>query len=161
MSNDTARESKSTVSTALQSTGHPHPLVSDTDREHDEQRLTLQAAGLYVAAAAYDAALRRPNPVATLNHMCTTVAEIMPDVVKVVAAKGGAEFAEALRVNTVAPLLAFTAIETARAEVGPDYGYLFDYLVKNLRAGADPQAVRKAAVDAPGRLRDAAEQARA
>jgi hypothetical protein len=138
------------------STATPDPRAQ---REHDQQHLTLQAAGLYIATAAYDAALRSPNPVATLNGMCKTVAGIMPDVVKVVEAKGGAEFAEALRVVTVAPLLACTAIERARAEVDPDYGYLFDYLVKNLRAGADPQAIRQAAVDAPGRLRDAAEQA--
>ncbi|MFE9880483.1 hypothetical protein [Streptomyces sp. NPDC005784] len=124
-----------------------------------EPRISLVDAGLYVAAAAYDEALRRPNPVATLDHMVETVAEIMPNIVKVVNAKGGGEFAEALRIATVAPLLAFTAIEHARAEVDPDYGYLFDYLVKNLRAGADPRAVRTAAEDTPQRLREAAEQA--
>jgi hypothetical protein len=134
----------------------PATVSTDGLREDDEQHLTVLAAGLYVATAAYEAALRRTNPastLATLDRMCETVDEIMPDVAKVVAAKGGAEFAEALRAATASPLLAFTAIEHARAEVDSDYHYLFDYLVETLRAGADPRAVRKAAQDAPARLR--------
>lgn len=161
MSNDTARESKSTVSTALQSTGHPHPLVTDTAREHPEPRISLVAAGRYVAAAAYDEALRMPNPVATLDRMLATLDEILPSMVAIITSTEATEFAEALRDATAGPLQAFAAIEHARAEVDPEYGYLFDYLVKNLRAGADPQAVRQAALDTPGRLRDAAEQAHA
>ncbi|SMF64677.1 hypothetical protein [Streptomyces sp. Amel2xC10] len=133
------------------------PAVAD-----DEQRITVLAAGLYVATAAYEAALRRTNPasaIATLDRMCETVDEIMPDVAKVVAAKGGADFAEALRAATTAPLLAFTAIEHARAEAGDGYSYVFDLLVEALEKGADPDTIRTTALDVPRRIRDLAAQA--
>jgi hypothetical protein len=122
--------------------------------EQPEPRVSLVDAGRYVAAAAYDEALRMPNPVATLDRMLATLDEILPSMAAVITSTEATDFAEALRDATGGPLQAFAAIEHARAEVGPDYGYLFDYLVKNLRAGADPSAVRKAAEDAPQRLRD-------
>ncbi|MET7775372.1 hypothetical protein ABZU94_13885 [Streptomyces mirabilis] len=132
-------------------------------RERAEQAqtetVTIAAAGLYVAAAGYDEALRHPNPVATLDSMCDGLHEIAPDIAKVINTKAGAEFAEALRVATVAPLWAFTAIERARAEAGDGHGYLFDYLADGLRRGADPDVVRKAALAAPSKIHGIADQA--
>ncbi|MFE4697142.1 hypothetical protein ACFRIC_08630 [Streptomyces sp. NPDC056738] len=119
-----------------------------------EPRVSLIAAGLYVAAAAYDEALRMPNPVTTLDRMLATLDEIMPSLAAVITSTEAADFAEALRDATAGPLQAFAAIEHARAEIEPDYYYLLDYLVENLRAGGDPDAVRQAAEDAPQRLRD-------
>jgi hypothetical protein len=128
--------------------------INTEPREHTEPRISLVAAGLYVAAAAYDEALRMPNPVATLDRMLATLDEILPSLAAVITSTEAADFAEALRDATAGPLQAFAAIEHARAEVDPEYGYLLDYLVKNLRAGGDPGAIRKAAEDAPQRLRD-------
>ncbi|WP_326787851.1 hypothetical protein [Streptomyces sp. NBC_00151] len=141
-----------------QSTGHP--LVADPDREHPEPRISLVAAGRYCAAAAYDEALRMPNPAARLDRMLATLDEVLPSMAAVITTTDAAAFAENLRDATAGPLQAFAAIEHARAEIAADYSYLLDYLVENLRAGGDPHAIRKAAEDTPQRLRDQAEAAR-
>lgn len=122
--------------------------------------ITYRAAGLYAATAAYDEALRRPNPAATLDNMCDAVHEIAPDLAKVINTKASADFAEGLRVATVAPLWAFAAIEHSRAEVADaGVGYLFDLLAENLKAGVDPRVIRRDALAAPARVRELARQA--
>ncbi|MEV5792684.1 hypothetical protein [Streptomyces sp. NPDC052192] len=120
---------------------------------------TIAAAGLYVAGAAYEEALRHPDLVATLDNMCDGLAEIAPDIARVLKTEANSEFAEALRAATIAPLWAFTAIERGRAEAGDGYGYLFDLLADSLRGGANPDVVRTTALGAPARIRDLAEHA--
>ncbi|WP_106436874.1 hypothetical protein [Streptomyces prunicolor] len=144
---------------AVQAAAHPADTTTDAREhtEHTDDRITLAAAGLYAATCAYDEALRRPNPAATLDNMCDAVHEIAPDLAKVINSKASAEFAEGLRVATVAPLWAFAAIEHARVEAGDGYGYVFDLLVDGLKNGVDPDITRKTALDVPRRLRENAE----
>ncbi|MEY2243200.1 hypothetical protein AB8A21_09690 [Streptomyces sp. BF23-18] len=127
---------------------------AQTDRKHGEPRLTIRDAGLFIAGAAYEEALLTADPVVTLDRICTTAAEVMPNVVKTVDAKSGGAIGEPLRAATLAPLLAFAAIERASAEAGPAHRYAFDYLARSLHAGADPRAIRKAAEEMPRQLRD-------
>lgn len=148
---------------AVQTTGHPADTTTDA-RAHDghsEDRVNFAAAGLYAATAAYDEALRRPNPAATLDNMCDAVHEIAPDLAKVINSKASADFAEALRSATAVPLWAFTAIEYARSQCGDGYGFVFDLLADGVRNGGDPHIARKTALDVPKRLRENAEQAAA
>jgi hypothetical protein len=148
------------LTTSLSATAITNEPQADTVREHPEPRISLVAAGRYCAAAAYDEALRMPNPVATLDRMLATLDEIVPSMAAVITTTVGADFAEALRDATAGPLHAYAAIEHARVDAGDGYGYLFDYLADGLKRGADPQAIRKAAEAAPKRLRDQAEAAR-
>lgn len=134
--------------------------TEDGAREHSNEHANLAAAGLYIAICAYNEALTRPNPSATLDDMCDAVAEIMPDVAKIVDAKGGAEFAEALRASVADRLWAFTAIEYARSLCGDGYGFVFDLLADSVRKGCDPHIARTTALDVPKRLRENAEAAR-
>ncbi|MBC2903995.1 hypothetical protein [Streptomyces cupreus] len=119
----------------------------------------LNGAALYIATAAYNEALTRPHPAATLDDMCDALAVIMPSLLNVVKAKGGAEYAEALQAAVADRLWAFTAIEHSRIEAGEGYGYLFDLLADSLKGGADPHMVRTTALDAPGKIRALAKAA--
>ncbi|WP_234539454.1 hypothetical protein [Streptomyces shenzhenensis] len=149
-----ARHSTSRLETAPAETSHER--VPDTDA------VTCRAAGLYAACVGYETALKAPGAANTLDRMAETAAEILPDLVKVVNARGGAEFAEALLAATVAPLMAFAAIEHARAEAASaDVGYLFDLLADRVKAGVDPRMIRRDALAAPARIRELAEAARA
>lgn len=137
----------------------PRPEAPRRDEQAQTPPANILAAGRYVAGAAYDEALRHPNLVATLDNMCDGLAEIAPEIARVLKTEANAEFAEALRAATIAPLWAFTAIERGRAEAGDGYGYLFDLLVDSLRDGADPDVVRTTALGAPTRIRELAELA--
>lgn len=124
-----------------------------TAREHpdDETVLTYRAAALYVATAAYNEARTMPNPDKTLDDMCDAVPEMMPAVCKVVSA--APEFAEIMRDVIADYLWAFTVIEHARAEVGQNFGYVFDVMADYLKGGADPQSVRDEVSRVAARLR--------
>ncbi len=119
--------------------------------QHDNDHLTYQAAALYIAGKVYTEALSTPNPASTLDDVCDALPEVMPEVFQ---KTGTAPALATVLLPEVANLLwAYTAIEYARAEAGDGYGYLFDWLGGTLRDGADPHTVRKAALDAPKRLR--------
>jgi len=122
-----------------------------------DERITIQAAALYVAASAYSEALRMATPAATLDRMIDVVHEITPDVCKVVSIP--IEFTDALRGSITERLKAFAAIEHTRAEAGEGYGYVFDLLADSLRAGSDAHVVRTTALDVPRRIRELAEAA--
>ncbi|MFD9099324.1 hypothetical protein [Streptomyces collinus] len=130
-----------------------------TTTAKDHQRISILAAGLYVASVGYAEALRMSDPARVLDAMCDAVAEIVPDVCRVVAAEDGGEFAEALRAATTVRLRAYAAIEHARADAGDDYGYVFDLLAESLGKGGDPDRIRTAAADVPSRIRALAEAA--
>jgi hypothetical protein len=140
-------------------TGHPHPLLTETAREHPaaDDRITALAAAVYVAGAAYTEARTMPNPAATLDDMCDAWPEIAPQVMQVT--KTGPELFPVLKDAVADQLWAYTAIEYARAEAGDGYGYVFDLLVEWLRKGGDPHLVRTTALDVPARIRASAEQA--
>ncbi|MYV42905.1 hypothetical protein GT030_29580 [Streptomyces sp. SID1328] len=125
----------------------------------NDQPISIPAVGLYLASVGYTEALRMPDPARTLDTMCDTVAEIMPDLCKVVAAEDGGEFAEELRAATTVRLRAYSAIEHARADVGDGYNFVFDLLAESLDKGGDPDHIRTAAADVPGRIRALAEAA--
>lgn len=137
----------------------PRPEAPRRDEQPQTPPANILAAGMYIATAAYDEALRHPRPVATLDNMCDGLAEIAPEIARVLKTEANAEFAEALRAATVTPLWAFTAIERGRAEAGDEFGYLFDLLADSLRGGADPDMVGKTALGAPARIRELAELA--
>lgn len=140
-------------------TGHPHPLLDDAAREHpaDDETITYKAAAVFVANAAYKAALEACTPSKTLDNMCDALPEVMPKVVRIVNASP--ELAENLRADIAARLWAYTAIEYSRVEAGDGYGYLFDLLAESLQKGANPHAVRRDALAAPRRIRELCEQA--
>ncbi|MFF8954077.1 hypothetical protein ACF09I_35570 [Streptomyces sp. NPDC014940] len=117
------------------------------------QRISIPAAGLYLASVGYAEALRTSDPARVLDTMCGAVAEIMPDLCKVGAAEDGGELLAATTVR----LRAYAAIEHARADAGDGYGYVFDLLAESLERGGDPDLIRTAATDAPGRIRALAE----
>ncbi len=148
---------------AVQTAGHPADTATDAREHtaHSDEHTRYAAAGLYAATCAYDAALTKPNPSATLDDMADGLAEIMPAVCKAVGAdKAGMEFAETLRTSIADRLWAFTAIEFARSECGDGYGYVFDILADGVRNGGDPHIARTTALDVPKRLRENAEAAR-
>lgn len=126
----------------------------------DEQRAKAQAAGLYAATIAYDAALAQPNPSAALDSMTESVADIVPMLCKALGVDANTEFAEALGTSITDRMWAFNAIEFARAECGPGYDYVFDLLGNGVRSGHDPHIARQTALDVPKRLRENAEAAR-
>lgn len=123
-----------------------------------DERIACQAAAVFVANAAYKAALESNAPAKSLDNMCDALPEVMPQVIAVV--KTGGEYAEVLKTAITDRLWAFTGIEHARAEAGAGYGYVFDLLADDLKAGRDPHLARKTALDVPKRLREIAEQAR-
>ncbi|MER5467222.1 hypothetical protein [Streptomyces sp. NPDC002685] len=133
--------------------------LSPTTAIAAEPRIGLAKAGLYAATAAYDEALRMPNPAATLDNMCGALDEIVPSLANVISSKDAADFAEALRDAVAAPIEAYTAIEHGRIEAGDGYGYLFDLLADSLRGGANPDVVKTTALGAPARIRELAELA--
>lgn len=131
--------------------------ASHTNPTADEPRITALAAALYVANATYTAACKMPNPAATLDDILDSLPEVLPQVLGVV--KTTPELTEVLKDDITERLWAYAAIEYARIEAGDGYGYLFDFLVEKLRAGADPHTVRTTALDVPRRIRDLAAQA--
>ncbi|WP_019072416.1 hypothetical protein [Streptomyces hokutonensis] len=148
---------------AVQTASHPADTTTGAREhtEHSDEHTRYAAAGLYVATCAYNEAITKPNPSATLDDMADSVAEIMPAVAKVVGAdKAGLEFAETLRASIADRLWAFTAIEFARTECGDGYGYVFDFLADSVRNGGDPHIARQTALDLPKRIRETAEAAR-
>ena len=151
---------------AVQTAGHPADTTTDA-REHDahhDERTRYVAAGLYAATCAYDAALTKPNPAATLDKMCDGLDEFMTEIMATVSKTSkvtGAhmEFAETLRASTADRLRAFAAIEHARAECGDGYDYIFGYLTDGVRKGHDPHVARTAALDLPRRILGTGDQA--
>ncbi|MFJ4617388.1 hypothetical protein [Streptomyces sp. NPDC088812] len=122
-----------------------------------EQRATALAGALYVANAVYDEARATPVPAATLDGICDAFPEIAPEALRVLNTTP--EMAEVLRGAVADRLRAYTAIEHSRIEAGDGYGYIFDLLADNLRAGADPVSVRTDALRVPERLRELAAEA--
>jgi hypothetical protein len=143
-------------------TTHTPPAAKPTVRQFIDQapagtRITYEAAAVYLAGNVYDEALKQDDPAKTLDDIADALPDTMTSVFKAMGTDR--EFREVLRPAVTDQIWAYTAIEYARAEAGDGYGYLFDWLVEKLRAGADPHAVRTAALDAPRRLRALAEQA--
>jgi hypothetical protein len=134
------------------------PSTSTTISSADtEPRITALAGALYVANAAYTEALTTSTPAATLDNICDALPEVMPEVLGVL--KTTPELTKVLTDAVADRLWAYTAVEHARAEAGDGYGYIFDLLAENLRAGGDPQMARTTALAVPGRLRAIAEAA--
>ncbi|HET9326417.1 MAG TPA: hypothetical protein VFQ05_06590 [Candidatus Eisenbacteria bacterium] len=133
-----------------------HQVVDQTP---DEQRISLLAAAVYIARCAYVEALKTADPAATLDEMCDAVAEIVPNICKIVRTPADSTFAQTMRAAIADRLRAYSAIEYARIEAGDGYGYLFDLLAESLRKGTDPHVIRTTALDAPRRIRELAEQA--
>ncbi|MDX3708763.1 hypothetical protein PV733_07215 [Streptomyces europaeiscabiei] len=106
----------------------------------DETRLNHKAVAVYLARLLHDQALAEDNPAKTLDDIADSLPEVMPEVF---AEMGTAPDLAALLLPEVADRMwAFTVVAHARAEVGDDYGYVFDILADNVRNGRDPQAVR-------------------
>lgn len=138
----------------------PRPAAITTPRNtvtDDEETITAHAAAVYVARAAYRAALEMPDPGATLDDISDALPEVMPEVLAVV--KTAAPLTEVLHAAITDRLSAYTAIEHARVEAGDGYGWVFDLLVEQLEKGGDPDVIRTSALDAPRRLRELAEGA--
>lgn len=124
-----------------------------------DDRLTHQAAAVLVARDMYAEALKQDNPAASLDDICDALPKVMPQVFQELGT--APDLAAALLPEVTDRVWAFTAVEHARAEAGDGYGYLFDYLADGLRKGADPHTIRKAALDAPKRIRELAAEASA
>jgi len=149
-------------------TGHPHPLLDDTAREHPDvrqfidgvpadTRITYEAGAIYVACKIYDEALATSSPAETLDDIADAIPEIMPGIFKDMGT--APDLAAVLLPSVTDRIWAFTVVEYARVEAGDGYGYLFDLLAESLRKGADPHVIRRDALAAPKRLRELAEQA--
>lgn len=152
----------------VQTAGHPADTAADAREHtaHSDEHTRYAAAGLYAATCAYDAALTKSNPAATLDNMCDGLDEFMTEIMATLSKTfnvTGAhmEFAETLRTSTADRLWAFTAIERSRAQCGDGYGYVFDLLANSVKNGNDPHIARTTALDVPKRLRENAEQAAA
>jgi hypothetical protein len=116
-----------------------HQVVDQTP---DEQRITVLAAAVYISNAAYAEALQTTDPAATLDEMCDVVAEIVPNICKLVRTPADSVFAETMRAAIADRLRAFTVVEHARTTWDPGYRYVLDVLVDGLKKGADPASVR-------------------
>jgi hypothetical protein len=117
----------------------------------DDARITALAGALFVASAAYDEVLITDNPAATLDDICDAWPEVAPKVLGILHTSP--ELAEVLHAAVADCLWAFAVIEHSRNEAGDGYGYVFDFLVEKLRAGADPHSVRTVALGIPERIR--------
>lgn len=133
---------------------NPHGLMATSV---DEPRYTALAAALFVANATYTQALKMPNPATTLDDICDTLPEVLPQVLGVI--KTTPELTEVLKDAIADRMWAFTAVEYARIEAGDGYGYIFDLMVEALEKGGDPHSIRATALDVPRRIRALAEQA--
>lgn len=122
-----------------------------------DDRLTCQAAAVLVAREIYAEALTHDNPAAVLADVCDALPEVMPKVFNDMGTDP--DKAAALYPEIANRMWAFTAIEHSRTEAGDGYGYVFDLLADNLKAGGDPHAIRTDALAVPGRIRELAEQA--
>lgn len=122
---------------------------------NDDERITALAGALYIADAVYVEALKMPNPAATMDDVCDAWPEIAPEVLQ--TTKTTPEQADVLKDAVTDRLWAYAAIEYARVEAGDGYGWISDWLVGKLRAGADPHVVRTTALGVPKRLRELAE----
>jgi hypothetical protein len=130
--------------------------IDPTHPRADEQRTTALAAALYIAQYGYKLATASPNPAARLDDMCDAVAETWDEITPRLPKKfAGAdlEFAETMQAAVADRLWAFTVIEYARADVGQNFGYVFDLIADNLKAGAEPQSVRDEVARVAARLR--------
>jgi hypothetical protein len=114
----------------------PPAAVSHTD----EQTITAHAAAVYVARAAYRAALETPDPARALDGISDALPEVMPQVLDIV--KVAPPTAEALHTATAERLRAYTVVERARTTWNPDYTYVLDALADGLGRGGDPDSVR-------------------
>jgi len=123
----------------------------------DEPHITALATAVWVANAAYKAALESTQPAKSLDNMCDALPEILPKIVSIVRITP--ELAEVLKDAVADRLWAYTAVEYARTEAGDGYAYIFDLLAEALEKGGDPHTIRTDALAAPKRIRELAEQA--
>jgi hypothetical protein len=135
----------------------PRPPAVTTPHTTDEDTITAQAAAVYVARAAYRAALETPNPATALDGISDALPDVMPKVLNVV--KTPPALTSVLHAAITDRLSTYTAIEHARVEAGDGYSWIFDLLVEQLEKGANPDTIRTDALAAPRRIRDLAEQA--
>ncbi|MET9083719.1 hypothetical protein ABZX77_17800 [Streptomyces sp. NPDC004237] len=130
----------------------------------DTTLITYQTAALYIATAGYTEALAQSRPAAAvLDDMCDAIAEIKPEAMPTASKVFGAnlKFAKILRDSVVNYLWAFAAIEHTRIDADSEgCDYLFDLLADSLKAGTDPQIIRREAFAAPARIRALAGGAR-
>ncbi|MGC9536552.1 hypothetical protein [Streptomyces sp. UG1] len=120
---------------------NPHGLMATpAPTPADDTRFTYAAAAACVAGKVYDEALGTSRPAATLDDICDTLPEVMPEVFE--ATGTAPEVAAVLLPEVAGRLHAFTVIEHARADIG-DYGYVCDVLADAIRRGADPQKVSR------------------
>lgn len=106
----------------------------------DEGTLTALAASVYVARAAYRAALAMPDPAATLADIVAALPDVLPQVLDVVKLAPG--LAEVLHTAITDRMQAYTVVERARTTWNPDYLYALDVLAEGLNKGGDPASVR-------------------
>ncbi|MFC4500643.1 MULTISPECIES: hypothetical protein [Streptomyces] len=145
-----------------QTPAHTPPTAKPTvrqfiDQAPDETRITYEAVAVYLAGKVYDEAVKQDDPAKTLDGIADALPDTMTNVFQTMGTDP--EFREVLRPAVADQIWAYTAVEYARVEAGDGYGYLFDFLVEKLRAGADPHTVRATALDVPKRLRELAEAA--
>ncbi|MEU9264588.1 hypothetical protein AB0E04_03915 [Streptomyces sp. NPDC048251] len=117
----------------------------------DDARITALAGALYVANAAHTEALTTHNPAATLDNICDAWPEVAPKTLRIL--NTSPEMIDVFRDAVADRLWAFAVIEHSRNEAGEGYGYVFDFLIEQMRVGADPHSVRTVALGVPERLR--------
>ncbi|MFJ8349756.1 hypothetical protein ACIQ9J_26010 [Streptomyces sp. NPDC094153] len=122
--------------------------TADHTRPADTDRITHQAAAVYVAAQIHAAATMDPDPAATLDDIADALPEVLPQVFTTMGTDPG--LAETLLPEVADRVWAYTVVEHARAEAGTDYGYVFELLADELKCGANPAAIR---TQVPGVLR--------
>jgi hypothetical protein len=118
----------------------PRPPAVTTPHTPDEDTLTALAASVYVARAAYRAALAMPDPAATLADIVNALPDVLPQVLGIV--KIAPELAEVLHTAITDRMQAYTVVERARTTWHPDYLYALDILADGLNKGGDPASVR-------------------
>ncbi|MFJ2737696.1 hypothetical protein [Streptomyces sp. NPDC087317] len=124
---------------ALTTAEHTRPAGTD--------RITYQAAAVYVAARIHAAATMDPDPAATLDDIADALPEVLPQVFTIMGTDPG--LAETLLPEVADRVWAYVVVEHARAEAGC-YGYVFELLADELKCGANPAAIR---TQVPGILR--------
>lgn len=108
--------------------------------QQQEERLTYEAAAVHLANLLHSEAVKLPEPIQVLDGMCDGLAEVFPDVCKVM-------HIDPVVAETMKPLLAdrlwaYTVVEHGRAETDDGYSYIFDLLVDGLRAGGNAESIR-------------------
>ncbi|MET7779601.1 hypothetical protein ABZU94_29895 [Streptomyces mirabilis] len=118
------------------STATPEPRAQ---RKDDDTRLTYLQAAVFITNQLEAEAVKTADPAKTLGNILDALPEVMPQVFQKMGTAQG--LVKALQPEVADRLQALRDIYAARAEVGTDFGYVFEVMADAMRRGASAQAM--------------------